>query len=444
MTDSAVEIFEFAGFSLLASERLLLRRGDAVPLTSKAFDLLVALVRRHGRLATKDELMREVWPGIFVDEVNLSVNISALRKVLACSGDHLIQTVPKAGYRFVAAVTVRLVVGQEYVVDQPDRAKPAGGSDAYRAYLEGRYHWNQRSEEGLTRAIESFQRTVLLDPDFALAYSGLADCYATLGYLSHLPPGQAFPAARGYAEMALERNPALAEPHASLAYVRFYFDWHWGEAEKASCRAIKRDPNWAAARQWYSIYLLAAGRPAKALREIMAAHDREPMSLPINTDLGFHYYYTGQYEEAVRQLQFVLAMNEDFAPAQLWLGRANQELGRYDAALAAFCQVEERIPNWPVAIAARGFVEGVFGQTAAAEATLAQLERLARRIFVTPYGLALVQAGLGRCEAALAWLDKAFAQRSHWLVWLRLDPRWKILRSDERFADLVSRMRFPV
>jgi tetratricopeptide (TPR) repeat protein len=314
---------------------------------------------------------------------------------------------------------------------------------ARRAYLEGRYNWNRRSEEGLTAAIASFRRAVAEDPDFAPAYAGLADCYATLGYLSHRAPAESFPMARGYAEMALERDPTLAEPHASLAYVKFYFDWDWAAADAAFRTALARQPEWAAAHQWYSILLLAVGRPQAAFEEIMAACEREPMSLSINTDLGFHYYYTGQYAEAAKQLQSVLAMQSDFAPAQLWLGRAYQELGEHDAALAAFRAVEAAAPEWPVAVAARGFVEGVAGRTEEAAATLAQLHQLARRRFVTPYGVALVEAGLGHGEAALATLEAAFAERSHWLVWLRLDPRWRGLRTHPRFVQIVARMRFP-
>jgi len=372
-----------------------------------------------------------------------------LRKRLAPdgSGKDLIQTVPKAGYRFVAPVRMRSSSAVEYVPIPGHHVAlwraPSENPDARRAYLEGRYHWNRRSEDGLTKAIASFQRTVSLDPDFALAYAGLADCFATLGYLSHLPPAQAFPAARGYATMALERDAGLAEPHASLAYVKFYFDWDWVGAEDEFRLAISRDPNWAAAHEWYSIYLLVAGRPVDALREITAARDRDPLSLPVNTDLGFHYYYTGQYEEAVRQLKSVLAMNDTFAPAHLWLGRAYQEQRQYDGAISEFRRVEELVSNWPVAIAARGCVEGICGHLAEASATLAHLERLSTQKFVTPYGVALVQAGLGRYEQALSWLEQAFAERSHWLVWQRLDPRWRMLQGNARFADLVNRMRFP-
>jgi tetratricopeptide (TPR) repeat protein len=136
-------------------------------------------------------------------------------------------------------------------------------------------------------------------------------------------------------------------------------------------------------------------------------------------------------------------MNKDFAPAHLWLGRSYQELGRYDDALAEFQQVEERVREWPVSIAARGFVAGVAGRTDEARKILAELKRLAGQKFVTSYGVALVYAGLDENDAAFEWLNKAFDERSHWLVWLRLDPRWNSLRPDPRFSDLVSRMRFP-
>jgi DNA-binding winged helix-turn-helix (wHTH) protein/Flp pilus assembly protein TadD len=456
MDEPTLEVFEFAGFTLVPGERLLLDGSTALPLAARAFDLLLALLRRAGRLAMKEELLAEVWTGRVVEEVNLSVNISLLRKVLARSGsgEVVIETVPKAGYRLVAPVTRCLVAATPLfppvrIARRPDRQSGAN-PDAQRAYAEGRYHWSRRSEESLKKAIACFRRAVAEDPAFAIAYSGLADCYATLGYLSHFAPADSFPAARGYAEMALERDASLAEPYTSLGYVKFYFDWDWTGAEAAFRLALARDPEWAAAHQWYSILLLAAGRPADALREIMTARDRDPLSLSVNTDLGFYYYYTGQYAEytgqyaeAVKQLHSVLAMQADFVPAHLWLGRSYQELGDYEAALAAFNAVTALTPEWPVAIAARGFVEGVAGRTGDATATLAELHALSQRRFVTPYGIALVEAGLGNPGAALATLETAFTDRSHWLVWLRLDPRWRDLRATPRFAWLVERMHFP-
>jgi tetratricopeptide (TPR) repeat protein len=292
-------------------------------------------------------------------------------------------------------------------------------------------------------AMEFFQRAIASDPQFAAAYSGLADCYSSLGYLSYLAPAASFPEAKRYATKALALDPSLAEAHASLGFVRLYFDWDWPGAEAAFQRAIELDRNNGAPHQWYSIYLLAAGRRAEALREIQLAQQRDPLSLAVNTDLGFHFYYTGQYDEAVKQLKLVLEMNAAFPPAHLWLGRTYQELGNFEDALNEFRSVEDRVRDWPVAIAARGFVEGVAGRPSQAFKTLAELEQLSGSRFVTSYGVALVHAALGRNDAAVAWLNKAVDERSNWLVWLRLDPRWNGLRSDPRFTQLVSRLRFP-
>jgi DNA-binding winged helix-turn-helix (wHTH) protein/Flp pilus assembly protein TadD len=430
-------VFEFSNFILVPKERLLICGGEPVPLTPKAFDVLVVLVHRSGHLVSKGDLLREVWPDSLVEEVNLTVNISALRKVLDRDrkGASMIQTVPTHGYRFVGPVMARNAA--------VCRAFDDGSADAYRAYLLGRFDWSQRSEAGLTRAIEHFQRAVQIDPTFAPAYSGMADCYATLGYLSSLAPSEAFSLARRYAAKALELDKSLAEAHASLGFVKLYFDWDWADAEADFQRAIALDPNYAPSREWYSIFLLAAGRPEDGFREIQLARQPDPLSLPVNTDLGFHYYYTGRYGEAVKQLNFVLELNKEFPPAHLWLGRTYQELGRLNDALAEFQRVDGKLPEWPVSIAARGYVAGLAGRTDEAQNTLTELRRLAGKKFVTSYGVALVYAGLGQKDSAFAWLDKAFDERSHWLIWLRLDPRWKELRSDPRFAELVRRVGYP-
>jgi DNA-binding winged helix-turn-helix (wHTH) protein/Tfp pilus assembly protein PilF len=447
------QVFTFGEFTLAPKERLFLCGQQPVPLTPKAFDLLVALVRRSGHLASKDDLLREVWPGTFVEEVNLTVLISGLRKALDRRGEGsaMIETVPTHGYRFVAPVTTgyaEVVLRRPGALNSEPRTRDLGrptttNADAYRAYLQGRYEWNQRSKESLGCGITHFHRAAEMDSTFAAAYSGLADCYAALGYLSHAPPSEAFLPARQHATKAIELDASLAEPHASLGFVKLYFEWDWPGAEVEFRRAIAIDPNYAPSHEWYSIYLLAAGRPREAIQEIQMARQRDPLSIPINSDLGFHYYYTGQYDEAVKQLKFVLEMDKAFPPAHLWLGRTYQELRRFDDALSEFRQVEAGLPGWPVSIAARGFVEGLRGRKENARKILAELARLAAGTYVTPYGVALVHAGLGNHEAALAWLKRAFDERSNWLVWLRLDPRWKRLRPDPRFAGLVSDMSFP-
>lgn len=450
-------IFEFEDFILAPRERLLLCAGEPVPLTAKAFDLLVVLAAHSGHLVEKNDLLRAVWPDTTVEDVNLTVNISALRKALArgSPGATVIQTVPRQGYRFVVPVKSReasvalrqddthklRMTASEHDERHADQTSEI--PDAHRAYLQGRHDWNQRSEPGLKRAILSFQRAVDIDPRFAAAHSGLADCYAALGYLSYEAPALAFPAAKRHALAALELNAGLAEPHASLGLVKLYFEWDWAGADAEFRRANALDPDYAPTHQWYSICLLVSGLAEKAFEEIQVAHQRDPLSIPINTDIGFHHYYARRYDEAVKQLKFVLEMDPGFPPAHLWLGRAFQELGYYDDAIQAFRRVENVLHKWPVSIAARGFVAGVAGRSEDAETTLAELHDLAKCKFVTSYGIALVNAGLGRTDAAFSALEKAFDERSNWLVWLQLDPRWKGLRHDSRFAELVERMHFP-
>ena len=316
-------------------------------------------------------------------------------------------------------------------------------SDAYRAYLQGRHSWNQRSEEGFAQAIERFQLATEIDPRFAAAHSGLADCYASMGKASYIPPAEAFPAARWHATKALELDPSLSEPLASLGFVKLYFEWDWAAAEAEFQRAVALDPNYAVSHEWYSVFLLIAGRQTEAIREIQLAHRLDPLSMSINSTLGFHYYYAAQYDDAAKQLRFVLEMTKDFSPAHLWLGRTYQELGRLEEALEEFRWVGERAPQWCVAVAARGFVAGIAGRSEEARSSLAELKSLSGHRFVTSYSVALVHAGLGDNDAAFASLDRAFDERSNWLVWLRLDPRWKRLRSDARFEELVGRMHFP-
>ena len=225
--------------------------------------------------------------------------------------------------------------------------------------------------------------------------------------------------------------------------MNLYFDWDWTGADSEFREAIKLNPRYPTTHQWYSVFLLATGRPQEGMREIQIAQEYDPLSLPISTDLGFHYYYNRRYDQAIKQLRSVVEMRSDFALAHLWLGRSLQQIGRYAEALTEFTRAESAFPDWPVLLAARGFVDGASGKTNEAKVVLGEMEALSKREFVTSYGVALVYAGVGEKDAAFTWLEKAFDERSHWLVWLRLDPRWDNLRSDPRFSTLVSRMQFP-
>lgn len=200
---------------------------------------------------------------------------------------------------------------------------------AHEAYLKGRYAWNRRGEAALQEGIEYFKQSIALDPSYAAAYSGMADSYTTLGYLSYLSPKEAFPQARAAALKAIELDPALAEPHASLAYVHLYYDWDWAKSEAEFKKAIDLNANYATAHDWYKYYLTAMGRTAEAETQIHRALELDPLSLVVNADVGFQLCYAGRYDEAVESLKKTLEMGPKFPLTHLWLGRALQQKGMY-------------------------------------------------------------------------------------------------------------------
>jgi TolB-like protein/DNA-binding winged helix-turn-helix (wHTH) protein/Tfp pilus assembly protein PilF len=314
---------------------------------------------------------------------------------------------------------------------------------AYESYLRGRSYWNQRNEASLHKAIEQFSKAVEIDPAYASAYSGIADCYTTMGYLSYMDPLDAFPQARTAATKAIELDPTLAEAHASLAYFNFYHAWSWQEAENEFKRAIELNPNYATAHEWYSYYLLAMGRFDQAFSEIQRARELDPLSVIISTDVGFNYFYRHDYDGAITQLRQTLAVSPNFPLAHLWLGRAYQQKHMYSEAIDEFNKTDAALPEWVVTIAGIGNVDGEWGKRMEAKQVLTHLNELSSHKYVTPYGVALVYAGIDDKDQAFAWLDKAFDGRSHWLVWLNRDPRWDRLRADPRFVELKSRIGLP-
>jgi TolB-like protein/DNA-binding winged helix-turn-helix (wHTH) protein/Flp pilus assembly protein TadD len=313
---------------------------------------------------------------------------------------------------------------------------------AYDSYLRGRSFWNQRTPAGLEQAVAHFQRAIDLDPGYAEAYSGLADTYTALGYTSYWSPKNSFPKAQELANKALQIDPSLAEARSSLAYARLYYDWDWKGAEKEFQRAIAANPNYATAHHWYSVLLTARSRNGEALSEIRRAHELDPLSVPISTDMGFELYYARHYDEAITQLRSVLQTSPKFPLAHLWLGRAYEQKGMYPEAIIEFEQAGTALKDWPVIIAAAGHAYARWGHKAEATAAMRRMNELTKEKYVTPYGVALIYAGLDDKDQAINWLQNAYEDRSHWLVWLKLDPRFDNIRPDPRLQELLQRMQF--
>jgi TolB-like protein/DNA-binding winged helix-turn-helix (wHTH) protein len=341
----------------------------------------------------------------------------------------------------VATAIVREVTGRV----APDRHSPqlrarASDPEAYGLYFQGRELWNRRTEDSMRQAIDRFQAAIARDPRYAAAFAGLADTYAALGYGNYLSPSEAFSRARKAAGKALELDPDAPEPHASLGYVNMYFDWNFQAAEAEFRKSVELNPSLALAHDWYAILLLAMGRGSQAQAELDRAVRLDPFSLPLKTDVAFQLHYRGLNEPAIQELSAVLLENPAFPLAHFWRGRVYGAEHRCQEALADLASVGPALQDWQPVLAARGQTLGVCGHSAEAKSILDRFQKLGESRYVTSYGIALVHAGLGDKSEAFRWLNKAYDERSHWLVWLGLDPRWNDLRGDPRFDQLRKRV----
>ncbi|MBA3961624.1 MAG: winged helix-turn-helix domain-containing protein [Chthoniobacterales bacterium] len=577
MTNPLTTAYEFGDFSLDAGRRLLQRRdGTPVPLTSKVFETLLCLLRQHGRVVTKETLMKTVWPDTIVEENNLTQNISALRRIFGENPGthHYIVTVPGRGYRFVAEVTAGLTrgvsapvagkirtlavlpfklllpesrdaalemgitdtliarlgkikevavrplssvrafgsleqdpvaaglaLGVESVLDgtiqhggdrirvvarlinvadgsslwtdrfdekftdvfgvedaisgrvaqalaihlspeeQEQIAKRhTGNSAAYQLYLTGRYHWSRITPPEIRKSMEYFRQAIELDPGYALPYAGLAEAYRSLPITSDIPPQDAFPQSKAAAVRALAIDDTLAEPHATLAFIHFWYDWDWAGAEREALRAIQLNPNYGFAHIAYGHLLSDLARHDEAIAEAERACEVEPVSLIVNALCGAIYYYASRFDEAVARLRRTLDLEPNFWVARLFLGKAYTEQRKYAEALEDFAQAKTISRGNSETIGMIGYVHALRRQPAKARAILATLKSAGPERYVPPVNLAVIHLGLGEIDEAFACLERAYAERDVRLSFFRVDPKWDPIRGDPRFVALLARL----
>lgn len=625
--------FSFAEFQVDPTKRQLLREGKPVNIKSKTFDLLLMLVENNGRVVGKDELMNTIWQGQFVEEGNLTVQMSALRKVLGetKTENRFLVTVPGKGYRFVADVseqdedeteiiianrtTSHVVVDEEIKVEgrqrkiysplriamatlvlillavcgailyrylskptliitstkidsiavlpfkplvsnerdealemgitetlitrlsnlkqlsvrpmnavkkynnQEQEASAIGkdlkveavldgsiqktndrirvtvrllsvsdnqtfwteqfdekftdiftvqdriasrvaesmkvvltnseqqllakryteNSESYRAYLRGRYHWNKRTPEGLQKGIEDFRQAIDLDPLFALAYTGLADSYILQSLYGAKPATDVMPKARAAANKALEIDSQLAEAHASLALVKFLFDYDWIAAENGFKQALELKPNYATAQQWYGNYLTMAGRHEEAIAALQRASELDPLSLSINTDVALVYYFARKHDDAIKQLEKTLELDKSYFNAHLHLGLNYAQEKKFENAIAEFEIVKKETAS-EQGIAELAWIYALSGQRDKAKELLKEIEANAQNKQISLAALAGVYAALGNKEKAFGLLHKAHKARDGFLVSIKVDPMFDSLRDDSRYQELLRQM----
>ena len=574
MPKPGVRFYEFERFRVDPLKRLLLRDGEVVPLTPKAFGILFALIECRGQVLEKDDLMKAVWRDTVVEENNLTRNISSLRKALGeRPAEHrYVATVPGRGYSFVAEVTevrgtasrprplaktidslavlpfgnvggdpkteylsdgiteslinnlsqlpglrvmarstvfrfkgretdpqtvgmelnVRavlvgrvvqhgqtLIVGVELVDattgwqlwgEQYDRPpsdilavqaeiskeiagrlsfklsgaqkrklakRQAENTDAYRLYLEGRYHWNKRTEEGIQKAIECYQQAIEKDPSCAQAYAGLADSYTLAGSAGYgrLTPQEAVGKARAAALEALRIDPKLPEPHTSLAFIKFRYDWDWSGAERSFRRALKLNVNHATTHHWYAIYLGAMGRHEEALATINRAQELDPLSLIINAALARLLHFAGQYEQAIQQYRRTLELDPNFGEAHFGLSITYLAQSRLDEAIAQLEKAIDLAGRRGPLIGTLGYYYARVGRKEEAREILEKLTRPAAEI-------AMIHLALGDTDRCFTWLEKAYRERDGALVYLKV-AELRMLGADPRFQDLMRRVGLP-
>jgi TolB-like protein/Tfp pilus assembly protein PilF len=325
------------------------------------------------------------------------------------------------------------------------RARPVR-PESYQDYLRGRYFWNRRTEPALREALRHFQQAVAADPAYAPGYSGLADCYWSLAASSvvgGLPPRQAMPEAKAAALKALEIDGSLAEAHTSLAQVHLLYDWDWAAAEKEFERALELDPDYTAAHHWHSHLLLMLGRSEESLAESRRALELEPLQLVVNVHLAWHYFYARHYDQAIEQYRRTLELDPGFPQARRYAAWAYLQKGQTEEAIADLRAVLATVGRKPEVEAELGHALAVAGRRAEARALLAGLMQPWPGRYVSPYSVALVHAGLGDQEQALAWLEKAYDERSDYMPFLGLEPMLDSLRSAPRFDALARRVGVP-
>jgi len=330
---------------------------------------------------------------------------------------------------------------REHVLGGEER-RATSSPEAYINYLRGRQFWNKRTEESLKKSIDFFEEALKHDINYAQAYTGLADSYATLAFLDFMAPHEAYPRAKEAARHALTLDTKLAEAHTSLGLIRFQYDWDWNGSEAEFKEAIRLNPNYAPGHHFFADYLKAMGRFDEALAEIKKAQELDPLSLAINTGVGHVLYLSGQYDKAIEQYRRAVELDPGFLMTHVWFGRPYLEKGMFAEAIAELETAVKLSGESTLALAMLGHGLASAGRGDEALRILENLKERSRSKYVPSYWIAVIYNGFRDREQVVVWMRKAFEERSSWLVWSNVEPRFAWLRDDPDFAALMKAMKF--
>jgi len=318
-----------------------------------------------------------------------------------------------------------------------------GDVEAYRIYLMGRYHLSRLTDDGFRKGRDFFQQAIDKDPNYALAYAGLADAYNRLGGWNVLPPGESFPSARAAALKALELDEQLAEAHTMLGSVKFFYDWDWSSAERELRRANEINPNYADGHQMYSYFLSVMGRLDEAMTEMRRAQELDPLSIEKLGGLGEILFYQRRFDQAIEQCRKTLEMDPNSGFAHWAIGNVYVKKGQFAEAIAEYQKAIPLSGDSPDEPASLAYALALSGKRREALQVIDELKERSQRSYISPTQVAIIYSGLGDKDQAFAWLNKAYEGRDFILVYLKVDPSFDSLRSDPRFADLQRRVGLP-
>ncbi len=338
--------------------------------------------------------------------------------------------------QIAAALAVELIPENKKRMERP----ATGSFEAYELYMKGRYHWSKRTEAGFKQALQFFYQAAEIDPAYALAHAGIADCYAVFGFYGFLAPREAYAKAKASALRALQLDEELPEGHSTLAFATLQYDWDWLAAEKSHQRAVALNSNYAPAHHWYGIDLTQMGRFHEALTELRQAETLDPFALAVQAQIGWLFYFARDFGRAVEQLERTVAADPNFALARYFLGMAYTQSHKHAAAVRELKEAVEQTESHPACVAALAAALRAAGKRADAKKALLHLERLSHERHVSPYYRAFALTGQGEAEEVIAWLEKAFLEKSGWMLYLKIEPAFDAVRTDARIRRLLAQV----
>ncbi|MBI3859053.1 MAG: hypothetical protein HY296_02265 [Thaumarchaeota archaeon] len=341
--------------------------------------------------------------------------------------------------KVASALKVRILQAE----DQPRGKAQTSDLEAYQFYLRGRQLWSKRTGPDLAKSVDFFKEAVRIDLGYGRAYSGLADAYATLALLEIMKPDEAFPKAKAAVQKALAIDNMSSEAHTSLGLVKFQYDWDWTGAEAEFVRAMELNQNYAPAHQFFADYLKAMGRFEEAIGEMERARELDPLSLAISAGLGHVLYLSRQYDRAIEQYRKTVELDPNFMQTHLWFGRPYLEKGMYGEAISELKTAVGLSGQSTLALGMLGHGLASAGQMKEANEILGKLSDRAKEAYVPSYWVAAVYNGMKDRDRTMEWLKRAYDERSSWLVWVGVEPRFDWLRGDPEFGAMLGYMKFP-